>query len=113
MLAMEHGDYIPEGNGLRTVTGDEAVLQRVLMKLTARRGKFPFWEDFGSQLWRLGTMRAVERQTAAAQYVAEALSDEEGMTVESVTLTPEGDGRTGLTAVLRRGETHLTAEVTL
>ena len=39
------------------------------MKLTARRGQFPFLEDFGSRLWTLGQLRPAERQAAAEQYV--------------------------------------------
>ena len=39
MLALVNGDYQPSGNGLRTVTGDAALLQRILLKLTdAREG---------------------------------------------------------------------------
>ena len=41
MLALVNGDYQPSGNGLRTVTGDAALLQRILLKLTAHRGRFP------------------------------------------------------------------------
>lgn len=113
MLALKNGDYVPVGDGLRTVSGNEALLQRVLMKLTARRGQFPFMETFGSRLWTLGRLKESERQAAAAQYTAEALSDEAGLTVEDVTLTAEGDGRTRLTAALALGETRLTAEMTL
>ena len=53
MLMLVNGDYVPQGNGLRSAKGDEAVLQRMLMKLTARRGQFPFMENFGSRLWTL------------------------------------------------------------
>ena len=31
MLALVNGDYPPRGNGLRTVTGDAALLQRILL----------------------------------------------------------------------------------
>lgn len=53
MLVLVNGDYVPQGNGLQSAKGDEAVLQRMLMKLTARRGQFPFMENFGSRLWTL------------------------------------------------------------
>ena len=36
MLRMKNGDYVPKGSGLETVSGSEAVLQRVLLRLTAR-----------------------------------------------------------------------------
>lgn len=113
MLVLRNGEYVPEGDGLRTAAGSEILLQRVMMKLTARRGQFPFMEDFGSRLWTLGRLKASERQAAAEQYVMEALSDEDGLTVERVTLAAEDGGRMALTAVLSMGETHLTAEVAL
>ena len=113
MLALVNGDYAAKGNGLAAVSGKEAVLQRVLMKLTARRGQFPFLEDFGSRLWTLGQLRPAERQAAAEQYVAEALAEETGLTVDSVTLTQSGGECAALTVQLTAGDTALTAEVTL
>ena len=86
MLMLVNGDYVPQENGLQSAKGDEAVLQRMLMKLTARRGQFPFMENFGSRLWTLDRLRPAERQAAAEQYVLEALRDEPGLMVEQVTL---------------------------
>ena len=77
-LAMQNGDYVPDGvGGLRRVSGREALLQRVLFKLAARRGAFPFREDLGSRLWQLPKLPAAQRQGAAAQFVAEALEGED------------------------------------
>ena len=112
MLALVNGDYAAKGNGLAAVSGKEAVLQRVLMKLTARRGQFPFMENFGSQLWTLGQLHHAERQVAAEQYVTEALADETGLKVDSVTLADSG-GTAKLTVVITAEETQLTAEVAL
>lgn len=90
-LMLRDGDYVPDGvGGLRRAGGQEALLQRVLFRLTARRGTFPFWEELGSRLWRLGQIPAAGRQAAAKQYVAEALADEAGLTVEDVALTEDG-----------------------
>ena len=69
MLALVNCDYQPRGNGLRTVTGDAALLQRILLKLTAHRGQFPFGEEFGSRLWTLSQLRPSERQAAAERRV--------------------------------------------
>ena len=113
MLMLVNGDYVPQGNGLRSAKGDEAVLQRMLMKLTARRGQFPFMENFGSRLWTLDRLRPAERQAAAEQYVAEALAEETGLTVDSVTLTQSGGECAALTVQLTAGDTALTAEVAL
>ena len=100
-LELRNGDYIADGvGGLRRVRGREALLQRALFRLTARRGAFPFWESLGSRLWTLGRVPAAERRAAARQYVAEALA-EEPVTVEDVTLEQRPNGRAAVTAKLR------------
>lgn len=112
-LELKNGDYIADGvGGLRRVQGREALLQRVLFRLTARRGAFPFWEDLGSRLWALGRVPATERQAAARQYVTEALSDE-AVTVEDVTLEREEDGTASVTARLRYEGESLPVTVTV
>jgi len=99
-LMIRNGDYVAEaGTGLCQVGGQEALLQRVLFRLTARRGSFPFWETLGSRLWQLGQLPAAARQGAAKQYVTEALAEERDVRVESVTLT-ERSGRAVLLAEL-------------
>ena len=97
-LKLKNGDYVKAGGRLEKAEGREALLQRVLFKLTARRGRFPFREDLGSRLWRLGTLPRQQRQVAARQFVAEALAEED-LTVEAVELEEQGD-RTVLTARL-------------
>jgi len=84
------------------VSGQDALLQRVLFRLAARRGSFPFWEELGSQLWKLGQLTAAARQAAAKQYVTEALADEAALTVENVTLYQRGD-QASLTVELSYG----------
>ena len=102
-LKLENGDYVKSGNRLRLAEGRDALLQRVLFKLTARRGSFPFLEELGSRLWQLDTFPCHRRQAAAQQFTAEALA-EEPVSVEAVTLE-EGDGVMALTArLLYEGE---------
>ena len=61
-LMIRDGDYVPDGvGGLKRVSGREALLQRVLFKLTARRGAFPFREELGSRLSRLPRLPASQR----------------------------------------------------
>ena len=105
MLMLVNGDYVPQENGLQSAKGDEAVLQRMLMK-------FPFMENFGSRLWTLDRLRPAERQAAAEQYVLEALRDEPGLMVEQVTLAENG-GKASLTVNAVKDECRLTAEVAL
>ena len=96
-LKLKDGDYVPDGaGGLCRLEGREALLQRVLFRLTARRGSFPFWETLGSRLGELGRLPAAARPAAARQYAAEAL-EEEAVTVENVSLGPGGQ----VTAELR------------
>lgn len=104
-LKLKNGDYVPDGmGGLQRVEGQEELLQRVVFKLTARRGKFPFDATLGSRLWQLGSLSAQQRQSAAAQYVAEALEGEP-LSVEAVELTPKDDGTAELKAtLLHRGD---------
>lgn len=96
-LKLQKGDYIPNGvGGLLRAEGREALLQRVLFKLTARRGAFPFLPELGSRLHQLGKVPPAQRQAAAAQYAAEALEGE-ALTVESAALEPGPEGTMTLT----------------
>lgn len=93
MLAIRNGDYVSDSaGGMRRAQGHEALLERVLFRLTARRGQFPFLEEMGSRLWQLGRVSAAGRQAAAEQYVTEALAEEAGLTVETVTLEQREKG---------------------
>lgn len=86
------GDYVPDGTGGMTgLSGGEEVLARVLYRLTARRGALPFLPGLGSRLYQLGREKPSARQALAAQYVAEALREEPGLTVQSVELDQTGD----------------------
>ena len=99
-LALRNGDYVSDGvGGLNRVQGQEARLQRVLFRLTARRNGFVFMQDLGSRLWQLGQLPISARQAAAKQYVTEALAEETGITVRNVILT-QTDGKAALTAEL-------------
>lgn len=105
-LMIRDGDYVARNGGLQRTSEQDALLQRVLFKLTAHRGAFPFQEDLGSRLWELGRLPAAAQKSAAEQYVAEALAGEE-LTVDSVTLLPKADGTMTLTAALLLAEGSL------
>ena len=107
-LSLRNGDYVLDGTGgLRRAEGREALLERVLFRLTARQGTFPFLPELGSRLWQLGQLSAAQRQSAAEQYV------EEGLTVDQVTLAESGGGRARVTASMTwRGDSlSVTVEV--
>ena len=96
------GDYVPDGRGgLETLSREEALLQRVLFRLTARRGQFPFLPNMGSRLYQLGREKPSARQALATQYAAEALRDEAGLEVTGTQLDYGADRLGQLTVFLR------------
>lgn len=100
-LKIKDGDYLPDGAGsLLRVSGDEELLERVLFCLSARRGGFAPLPQLGSRLHLLGREKPGARQTAAQQYVAEALADE-AVEVTQVTLSQGTAGAAALTVKLR------------
>ena len=112
-LMLRDGDYVPDGRGgFLRAEGAEEVLQRVLWKLTVRRGSFPLLPELGSELHRLGRVKPSARPAAARQYVQEALADEPELTVTGVTLLQDGD-RGELTVALnwRAVDLAVTAEI--
>ena len=96
---LQNGDYRLSGGNIRYAEGGEAVLERVLFRLRARRGRFPFCEGIGSRLWQLSSLSPGQRPSAAEQYVAEALADEP-VRVERVELTEQANDIAALTVVL-------------
>ena len=112
-LQLKNGDYIPdEKGGVVRLDGDAALLQRVLFRLSARRGGLSMLPELGSQLYLLGRERPEARLSAARQHAAEAVQPE-GLTVEDVRLTDRGGGRMDLTVWLRGEDAALTATVAL
>lgn len=110
---IHNGDYIPDGlGGVVRCQGADALLERVLFRLTARRGGLPFLPRLGSRLYLLGREPAAQRLSAARQYVAEAL-EEEDVSVTDVILTPETQGRVRIRVLLDYYGTELTAAVTI
>lgn len=108
MLILREGDYVPDGRGGFTAFhGADEVLERILWKLTVKRGSFPFLPELGSRLHLLNKVPVKERETMAAQYVHEALADEE-VTIREAKLIREGE-RSLLKLKLDRQGEELTA----
>ena len=76
----------------RPQSGETELVQRVLFKLTARREGFPFIPELGSELYRLGRASAHGRNSAAEQYVRQALGDETELEITGVSLEDADDG---------------------
>lgn len=108
-----NGDYIADGlGGVERCAGTDALLERVLFRLTARRGQFPPLPELGSRLYLLGREPVPQRLSAARQYVAEALAEED-VSVSEVILTPAGDGRARLMVYLTSQGEELSVTMTV
>lgn len=91
-LKLENGKYVSQGiAGLEQVGGEDELLQRVCMKLKARRGGFYPMPEYGSRLYSLTAVKPSMRETAARQYILEALSDETELALETVTVSEENE----------------------
>lgn len=111
-LKIRQRDYVSDGaGGLVRLGGEEELLQRVLYKLSTRRGSFALMPELGSRLHLLRNEKPAGRATAAKQYIAEALAGE-GISVSGVTLR-ERDGALELEAALRRNEEETTVRVSI
>lgn len=98
-LKLRSGAYVLSAAGLpETVRGAEEILQRALMRLSARRGSFAPAPDYGSRLYTLGALKPSQRPAAARLFVSEALAGEKGVGIEDVTYIP-GTGNTATVAV--------------
>ena len=86
-LKLENGrDGAARYQGLKRVGGLEEIRQRVCMKLCAKKGGFLPFPEFGSRLYTLSGVKPSHRENAAKQFVAEALSGETELTLESVSV---------------------------
>ena len=100
-IKLIQGDYVADGlGGIVRCSGADALLARVLFRLTARRGQFPLLPQMGSQLYLLSRESAANRASSAMKFAAEALAEED-VEVTDVTLSPAGEGRIRVEVLLR------------
>lgn len=100
---LSQGDYLPgTQGGLQCLDGAQALMQRVLFRLTARRGQFPFLPEMGSRLYQLcRDGKPSARAALARQYTVQALEPEAGLTVTDVQWTQLDPGRGHLQVYLQ------------
>lgn len=111
-LKLVNGDYaLSGGGGFSRCYGYEALLARVLFRLTARRGSFELMPDMGSQLWLLPSKPRSMWERYAWSAVTEALQDEP-VTLTAVSVE-EKNSRLSVAAELKYNEETITAEVTV
>lgn len=112
-LLLKDGDYVADERGrLRTVEGAQDLLQRVLFRLQARRGSFPFLPELGSRLYLLPREKPGDRQALARQYAGEALREED-VEVTEATVADGMDDRLQVLVTLTWNGERLEAEVTV
>ena len=105
------GDYVPDGfGGFVRLHGDEALLACALFKLTCRRGALPFLPELGSSLRELGKTLPSERNEAARQYAAQALTSM-GIEVMSARVRKITDAQADVTLTMRYDGKQETVEV--
>lgn len=76
-LRLKNGRYVPDRHqGFGRVSQTDELAQRLTMKLTARRGEFLPLPDYGSRLYTLHKLKPSQRETAARQFIIEAIADE-------------------------------------
>lgn len=103
-LKLQNGEYAPDSmGGFQRLTGKAALLQRVLFRLTARRGAFPLMPEMGSRMHLVLKESPSVREMAAARYAAEALADEP-VEVTGATLKDIGGGRAEVRVYLDSAE---------
>jgi len=112
-LKIKDRDYVADGaGGLVHVSGWDELLERVLFKLSVRRGSFALAPELGSRLHLLWREKPESRAAAAKQYIAEALADEPELTLEDVTVR-EGKGVLEVELALRSGTENAALRVTI
>ncbi len=98
---------------MQTVSGNEEILQRVLMRLKARRGGFLPMPEFGSRLHELCGMKKGERASCAKQFVFEALESERDVSVREVEYAENEDGVAIITAQLTVGGEDIALQMSI
>ena len=100
-LKLTDGKYVlGEGRAPEELDGAAELAQRAALRLQVHRGAFLPLPEYGSRLWQLGRVSRAERETAARQFVLEALSDETALTLETLELVEGADGDAALKLTL-------------
>lgn len=91
-LQLCDGDYVKnQYGGFKTVEGAEELLQRLLFKLTVRRGSFPLMPSLGSRLYLLPKEKKSSQENTAYGYIMEAVEDEPDVMLDRVTVFDNGE----------------------
>lgn len=89
-MKLYDGDFVPAGSDFAAVSGREELLQRVLIRLSVKKGSFSLMPGFGSELYKLRTQDGTDLAARARTYANAALLPM-GLEIESVLVSGEGD----------------------
>lgn len=88
------------------LTGAEAALQRLALRLTTRRGSLGFAPEYGSRLHLLLREKPSARPALAAAYVQEAVQQERELTITAVELEQTGERGRLIVSATWQGESQ-------
>ncbi len=90
-LLLSNGDYQKNMyHDLESVSGIDELAQRITMRLMARRGAFSILPEYGSELYKLNSLKTGDREVAAKSYIAKALENE-NVSIENVKISGMDD----------------------
>lgn len=107
------GDHVVGTQGvLLSVTGQEELLQRAMLRLSIPRGSFPLDPLLGSEFFRLGQLTPPARNRAALSYAKEALASLPQVEVRAVDCQQPAPETLALTLSLVLNQQTTQVEVT-
>lgn len=110
---LQNGDHAVDKTGLpMAVTGLGALIQRLLIRLSVRRGCFTPDLGLGSELYRLPWAAGEEAGRLALHYAQQALLPEGEARVVSAACRPLEEGALAVTVTVRVGGLDYPLEVT-
>lgn len=114
-LKLADGKYIlGTYQALERISEIEELLQRVVMKLKARRGAFVPLPEYGSRLHLISQEKPSNRCSAARGYVLEALADEKELELDTLELVSGTDGEAKLSlSFTYKGEYTVNVETSI
>jgi hypothetical protein len=102
---LAHGDHALDARGIPVrIGGEEELVQRALIRLTAPKGSLTGLPGFGSELRKLRSVRPSLLRQVTRSYVQEALAPLRECAVQGVDAVRVGDRLTVAVTLSHRGQ---------